>query len=142
MSYHISTARYEKMQENGEIKRVNEKFLTDSLTVTEAEAMVVENLSRYVSGDIEVTKVEKSAISEVFAGDSPDKFFLAKLALIIPDENTGKDRKTKVQWLVGANDYDEAKDTLQQEINKFTTDIEILGLTESPIVEYFKPKLS
>ena len=142
MSYHISTVRYEKMQENGTVKRVSEKYLTDSLSITEALAIITERLAPYISGDMEVVKVEKSAIAEVMGDREADKFFLSKVAFITLDERSGKEKRTVCQWLIGASDYDAAKAILQDEIGKSMADIEIVGLVESPIVECFFPDLS
>ncbi|MDE7081794.1 MAG: DUF4494 domain-containing protein [Muribaculaceae bacterium] len=140
MGYHISTVRYEKMTETGEIKRVSEKYLTDSLSVTEAEAIVTGRLAPYISGDMEVTKVEKSAIAEVMGNHESDRFFLSKVAFINIDERSGKEKRNMSQWLIGATDYDAAKAILQDEIGNSMADIEIVGLVESPIVEYFPTK--
>lgn len=106
MSYHISTVRYEKMMENGEVKRVSEKYLTDSLSITEAVAIVTESMTPYISGEMEITKVEKSTIAEVMGDREADKFFLSKVAFITIDERSGKEKKTLSQWLIGASDYD------------------------------------
>ena len=38
--------RYDKMQENGTIKKVNEPYLVDALTFTEAEARIMEEMKR------------------------------------------------------------------------------------------------
>lgn len=142
MSYHISTVRYDKMQENGAVKRVSEKFCTSSLTIIEAVAIVTEQLAPYISGDMEITKVEKSAIADVIGDRKADRFFLSKVAFITLDERSGREKRTRVQWLIGASDYDTAKALLQDEINNCVADIEIVGLEESPIIECFFPDAS
>lgn len=51
MSNFIAVVKYDKIQENGAVKRVSEQYLCDALTCTEAEAIVTENLKPYISGD-------------------------------------------------------------------------------------------
>ena len=44
--------RYDKMQENGTVKKVNEPYLVDALTFTEAEARIMEEMKPFISGGI------------------------------------------------------------------------------------------
>ena len=41
--------RYDKMQENGMVKKVNEPYLVDALTFTEAESRIIEEMKPYIS---------------------------------------------------------------------------------------------
>ena len=90
MSYFIATCKYEKIQENGAVKRVSEKYLCDALSIVEANAVVTENLKPYISGDFFTSKVENSPIAEVMGDKEADKFYLAKVAFITIDERSGK----------------------------------------------------
>lgn len=48
--YFECRARYDKMQENGMVKKVNEPYIVDALTFTEAENRFIEKVSPYISG--------------------------------------------------------------------------------------------
>ena len=43
--------RYDKLQENGSIKKVSEPYLVDALSFTEAEARIIEEQTPNISGD-------------------------------------------------------------------------------------------
>lgn len=141
MSYYQSTVRYDKMLENGEVKRVSEQYPCDALSVTEAEAIVTENLRPYISGDFFTTSVKASKIAEVFNADGPDRFYLAKVAFVTVDERTGAEKRAVSQWLIGGTGFNDAYEMLLREITKCMADIEIISLAESPIVEYYPAKL-
>lgn len=142
MSYFIATCKYEKMQENGAVKRVSEKYLCDALSIVEADAVVTENLKPYISGDLFSSKVENSPIAEVMGDKEADKFYLAKVAFITIDEKTAAEKRAVSQWLIGGTDFNDAYEILLREINNCApADIEIISLAESPIVEYFPAKL-
>ena len=96
MSYFIATCKYEKMQENGAVKRVSEKYLCDALSIVEANAVVTENLKPYISGDFFTSKVENSPIAEVMSDKEADKFYLAKVAFVTIDERSGKEKKNRI----------------------------------------------
>ena len=141
MSYFIATCKYEKMQENGAVKRVSEKYLCDALSIVEADAVVTENLKPYISGDFFTSKVENSPIAEVMGDKDADKFYLAKVAFVTIDERSGKEKKTVSQWLIGGTDFNDAYEMVLREINKCMADIEIQSLTETPIKEFYPAKL-
>lgn len=141
MSYFIATCKYEKMQENGTVKRVSEKYLCDALSIVEADAVVTENLKPYISGDFFTSKVENSPIAEVMGDKEADKFYLAKVAFVTIDERSGKEKKTVSQWLIGGTDFNDAYEMVLREINKCMADIEIVSLAETPIKEFYPAKL-
>lgn len=141
MSYFIATCKYEKMQENGAVKRVSEKYLCDALSIVEADAVVTENLKPYISGDFFTSKVENSPIAEVMGDKEADKFYLAKVAFVTIDERSGKEKKTVSQWLIGGTDFNDAYEMVLREINKCMADIEIVSLAETQIKEFYPAKL-
>lgn len=141
MSYFIATCKYEKMQENGAVKRVSEKYLGEALSIVEADAVVTENLKPYISGDFFTSKVENSPIAEVMGDKKADKFYLAKVAFVTIDERSGKEKKTVSQWLIGGTDFNDAYEMVLREINKCEADIEIVSLAETPIKEFYPAKL-
>ena len=141
MSYYQTTARVDCITEKGEQKKISEKFLVDALTCLEAIERTTAELHSTSSGDFEITEVKKTPIVEALGNLEAEKFFLAKINLITVDERTAKEKKTTVQWFVGADDYDIAKAEVTDEIKKSMADIEIAGLVESLIVGFIPAKL-
>lgn len=141
MSYIETAARYEKMSEDGKVKKVTERFLVDALSCTEAESRTIEELTPYVSGDLEVTANKKVNIAEVLGDKEADKFYLAKVAFVTIDERTAKEKKTVSQWLIGGTDFNDAYEVVLREINKCMADIEIQSLSETAIREFYPVKL-
>lgn len=141
MSYIETAARYEKMSEDGKVKKVTERFVVDALTCTEAEERTIQELTPYVSDGLDVTSSKKVNIADIFNPDNADKFYLAKVAFISIDERSSKEKRTVMQWLVGATDFNDAYETVLREINKCVADVEILALAETPVREYFPAKL-
>lgn len=141
MSYIETAARYEKTLEDGKVKKVTERFLVDALSCTEAESRTIEELTPYVSGDLEVTANKKVNIAEVMGDKEADKFYLAKVAFVTIDERTAKEKKTVSQWLIGGTDFNDAYEVVLREINKCMADIEIQSLSETAIREFYPAKL-
>ena len=137
MSYYQSTVRYDKMLEHGSVKRVSEKYLCDALSIIEAVEVATKNLQPFISGEFEIIKVERTQIAEVMGDNECGKFFFARVNFIQIDERTAMEKKSRSLWLIGAEDYDKAKVTLTEGIGKCMADIEIAGLVESQILDYY-----
>ena len=56
-------ARYDRLMENGVTKKVNEPYLVDALSCSEAEARVVDELRPFVSGDLNITSTAKTKVA-------------------------------------------------------------------------------
>ncbi len=142
MSNYIETAlRYDKAMDNGLVKKVNERFLVDALSFTEAEARITEEMTSYISGDYSVSAVKKTKISEVFFCEGKDNNYLVKVAFISIDEKTAVEKRTVSQILVQAGNFKEAYDNFLDGMKGTMADYEILSISETPIVEVFKAKL-
>lgn len=140
MSYFIATCKFEKMQENGAVKRVSEKYLCDALSIVEADAVVTENLKPYISGDFFTSKVENSPIAEVMGDKECGRFWLVKVAFITIDEKTAKEKRTISQILVGAPDFTNAVENFNEGMRGAIADFEVVSVAETPIKEFYQPK--
>lgn len=141
MRYYQTTARVNRIAENGELKTVSEKYLCDALSCLEAIELTTSEVQP-TTDEFELIEVKKTAIAETFGNMDADKFFIAKVNIINTNEVTCKKKKVPCQWFIGADDYDIAKAVVTDEIKKSMADIEIAGITESPIIGFIKPKLN
>lgn len=135
--YYECTIRYDKMGEDGKMKRVSERFLVDSLSLSEAESRVTEKMQPYISGEFCTTSAKETKISEVIGVEDSD-YFLAKIDYPTIDEKTAKLKHNVVQILVGANDFECAYSEIVAQMKGSMADWEMLSLAASPIVDVFK----
>lgn len=135
MARYIETKlRYEKKNENGAIKKVNESYLVDALTFTEAEAKIIERMASFISGDFSVSAVKKTKIEEIINKDS-DKFYLVRFALMTIDEKTATEKKKIIEILVGASNFHEAVKLFEFGMKGNVSDYEIVSINESSIID-------
>ncbi|MBO4996260.1 MAG: DUF4494 domain-containing protein [Muribaculaceae bacterium] len=133
--------RYDKMMENGMIKKVNEPYLVDALSFTEAEARIIEEQTPFISGEFSVSAVKRTKISEIFWDDSADKWYLVKVAFITIDEKTAAEKKTTSLILVAGNDFKGAYDNFMEGMKGTMADFDIVSIAETPIMDVYKAKL-
>ena len=134
-------ARYDKMMENGSVKKVTEPYLVDALSCTEAEARVTEELRAYISGDFSVSNVGKTKISEVFWDASGDRFYKVKVNFITLDEQTATEKRTATYILVQASSFKEAYDNFIDGMKGTMADYEIEAINETKLVDVYRADL-
>lgn len=133
--------RYDKTQENGSIKKVTEPYLVDALSFTEAEARIIEEQTPFISGEVNVTAVKRTKISEIFWDDSADKWYLVKVAFITIDEKSAVEKKTTSHILVAGSDFKGAYDNFMEGMKGTMADFEIVSITETPLMDVYKVKV-
>lgn len=133
--------RYDKMMENGVVKKVTEPYLVDALSFTEAESRIIEEQTPFISGDFSVSAVKRTKISEIFWDDSADKWYLVKVAFVTIDEKTAVEKKTSTLILTAGNDLKYAYDNFMAGMEGTMADFEIQSIAETPLMDVYKAKL-
>lgn len=129
--------KFDKMQENGSVKKVNEPYLVDALSFTEAEARIIEMITPYISGEFTISAVKKTKISEIFWNDNGDRFYMVKVMFITLDEKTAVEKKSASFILVQASDFKDALDKFVKGMNGTMADYEIASISETPLMDVF-----
>ena len=74
MSWFECKAKFDRLTDDGTVKKVSEPYMVNALSFTEAEARIIEELKPYVSGEFYVDAVKKTNISEIFRDDRGDRW--------------------------------------------------------------------
>lgn len=132
--------RYEKNGEDGVPKKVIETYVVDAVSFGEAESRILEEMGKYVGGEIEVVDLKIAQYKEVFFADSSlaDKWYKAKLAFITIDEKTDKEKKTSVYYLVNAGNINSALKNVDEIMGGTMIDYQTCNLTETQIIDVFE----
>ena len=134
--------RYEKTMEDGMPKKVVEIYTVDALSFSEAEERIMEEMSSYVSGEIDIGDLKIAQYKEIFFADSDlaDKWYKAKLAFITIDEKTDKEKKTSVFYLVNAGNINSAIKNIDEVMGGTMIDYQTLNVSETNIMDVFEYK--
>ena len=128
---------YDKVMENGGVKKVTEKYLFDALSFTEAEERTIAELAPFVSGEFTIKTNKKTKIAEIFNMNGGERNYLVKVAYITMNEKTGEEKKTISQILVGADNFEDALDKFKEGMKGTIADYEIASIAETPILEVY-----
>ena len=133
--------RYDKLQENGAAKKVNEPYLVDALSFTEAEARITEEQRPFISGEFSVSAVKRTKIAEICFFEGGDRWYLVKVGFITIDEKTAAEKRSNSLILVQASNFKEAYDNFVKGMAGTMADYEIVSITETPLMDVYKMKV-
>ena len=131
--------KYERTMDDGKVKKVNEPYLVDALSFTEAEERIIEERKHYMSGEFQVSDIKRARYAELFETDdeSADRWFKVKLTFITLDEKTGAEKKTSQNVLVQAADLRDAVKRLDEGMKSSMMDYVISSVAESPLLDVY-----
>jgi len=130
--------KFEKTVEEGKIISVNESYLVDALSFTEAEERIIEEMKPFISGEFSVANIKRVKISEMFLTENGDKWYRCKVNYITLDEERGVEKKTPVNMMVQAVDIKHALDRLTEGMKGSMADYSVVVITETTIMDAFK----
>ena len=133
--------RYDKLQENGAAKKVNEPYLVDALSFTEAEARITEEQRPFISGEFQVSAIKPTKIAEIFWDETGDRWYLVKVAFITIDEKTAAEKRSNSLILVQAANFKHALERFEEGMKGTMADYEIVQITATPLMDVYKMKV-
>ena len=134
--------KYQKTMEDGSEKVVNELYVVDALSCTEAETSIIDEMSCYISGDSAVTSAKKTNYGDIFFSDLDDdnKWYKAKCQFITIDDKSDKEKRSNVNYLVQAKSLAMALRYIDEVMGKSMLDYDIVGINETKIYDVFEHK--
>ncbi len=132
--------RYEKTQDDGTLKKQTEQYVVDALSFTEAESTIMQEMSAYVSGEMEIRDIRLASYGEIFFSDAPndDKWYKAKLQFITIDEKTEKEKRSNVTYLVQAGNLPMAVKHIDEVMGGTMIDYVMAAIQETQIMDVFE----
>ena len=134
--------RYEKIMEDGLPKKINDVYVVDALSFSEAEERIIEEMSSYISGEIEIVDVKIAPYREIFFADDnlADQWFKAKLSFITIDERSNKEKRTSMMYLVNAGNISSAISNIDKVMSDTMIDYVTTSISATKIFDVFEYK--
>lgn len=132
--------KYTKQLDNGALKRVTEPYLLASMSFTDAETRVYEELTPYIRGEFNVAGVTRTEIHDIFWYDDCDVWYKCKVRYESMDSDSMTSKKVNQNFLVTASSVKQAYERIQESLSTLMVDFEIPTISVSPIVEIFPYK--
>ena len=131
--------RYERQMENGMTKAVPELYVVEAASFGDAETMITEEMSAFVSGSFEVKNINPAPYREIFFSENTndDRWYKAKLSFITFDEKTEKEKRSTVTYLVQASTFNGAVKNIEEVMGSTLIDYVIANITETKIMDVY-----
>lgn len=136
-SWFLCKVKYERNGDDGAISKVNESYLVDAMSFTEAEERINEEMTPYISGEFLVSDIKRARIAELFANESGDKWYRCKINFVTFDEEKQIEKRSAVQMYAQASTLKEAVDVIDTGMKGTMADYEIHTVTETNIMDVF-----
>lgn len=127
--------QYNKTDDGGKERKVAENYLIDAVSFTDAEARIIRAMQSMVRGDFSVTDIRKSRIGEVFPYDAGEWWFKATINIVTIDEEAGKEKKVRVNYLVAADDINQALKRLDESLAYLVVPYIVTSVAISTIID-------
>ncbi len=128
---------FDRIGEDGLIKKVTEPYLVDALSFTEAETRINKEVLPYASGDFMVSNIKRCKISEMVYNEEGDKWYRCRVQLLMLDENKGVEKKLPQTVMVQASNLKDAVERLIKCMEGSLGDYEFTSATETAILDVF-----
>lgn len=116
------------------LKTINETYLIDAVSYTDAEA----RLYRIVADntpDFQITAIRPMRLSDVFHIGTEEKWYKCKTFYMTEDERSGKEKKVVNMMLVNASSVRQAHERLEESLRTMLVPFEITDINLTPILE-------
>jgi len=135
-SWYTVKVKFTKEYQDGTLKRVTEPYLVSSLSFTDAEARIYQEVGEFVRGEFLVTSISKTEFADIFHYDDADVWYKCKVTYITEDDN-GKEKKVNNNFLVSAHNLKEAYERIEESLKGLMVSYEIPMISLTPIVKIF-----
>jgi hypothetical protein len=129
--------KYLKIDQGGFERNVNDNYLIDAVSYTDAESRIFQIMKEITNGDFQVMNIKRSNISEVISKNDGEWWYKAKISLITIDEEAGKEKKVNNYILVMADDIKDALNQLEEGLSYMLVPYVTTMLQLSTIAEVF-----
>jgi hypothetical protein len=130
---------YEKSMEDGKIKKVKELFLVDAVSVTEAEARLIQEVTPLMNGEFKVNGVNEENITELFKNKNGGYWFKVKVSMTIIDE-FGKEKTSRYVMCVQCEDIRNVLSRLDECLKDSMSDYVVNSIVETKYLDVFEYK--
>ena len=136
-TWHTVKVKYTKQFTDGTLKRVLEPYLVNSISFTDAEARIHQEVGEFVRGEFMVTKINKTDFADIFHYDDAEVWYKCKVAYVSEDADSGKEKKINNYFLVSAHNIGEAYQRINESLKGLMVSYEVGKIEVTPILEIF-----
>lgn len=120
-------------------KKVNELYLIDAMSFTEAESRIIEEMKQFISGEFKVKAIKLANYREYFNNDNEyaDKWYKVKANFITVDEKSGKEKRSGWYALVKSDSTVNAEKYFHERMKGTLSDYIVESVSETALMDVY-----
>ena len=135
--------KFQGAGESGNIEVITEVCLIDAISYTEAEARLSEEMESIAGGGtFQIDTIKKTKITEIFAYDAGEWWYKIVINMTILDEEEGRSKNEKIQYMIMADDIQQALTRINASLESTMVPYTIISLSVSGVIDVFEYKKS
>lgn len=135
-TWYLCKIRYQKEDEAGSLQTINEVYLIDSVSFTEAEAKCYKLIVTGAS-DFSVDSITRMRLADLFTYEEGEQWFKAKVIYFSVDDKSGKEKKIVNYMLVNSDGIQQAIDRVNEQMKGFLIPYEMTDMVFTLILDVF-----
>lgn len=136
-TWYSCKVKHTRQLEDGTLKPVNDTFLIDAVSYTDAEKRIYEVIEQDVHSEFAVTNISKTNISEVINYEDVDKWYKCKVSYVTVDGDSDKELKVNTYFLVSADDIKQAYERVEDNLSSMLVPFDIPSITLTNIFDVY-----
>lgn len=129
--------KYIKELPDGSLKKVSELYVLDGVSVTDSEARIIEEVGSFVRGEFVVESSKEMKLDEVVGNDEADGWFIAKIACVIVNGDTGKEKDEVISKLFQSDTIEDALAMAEESMKGVMMKSRVEELKRTKIIDVF-----
>jgi len=135
--WYLVVVNYTKEFNDGTLKRVDEHYLLNANSFTDAEARIFEEVGEKIRGEFMVKSIKCKNYADLFAYEDTEPWFDIKLQYITEDADSGREKKITQKLLVQANNVKEAYERTEESMKNIMVSFSIPEIKVSKIEDVY-----
>jgi len=133
--YFLTKTTYQAISvTTGKIEKISDQYLVNADNFSQAEVSTINTILIFTPSSYQIDSISRYKVSEIIDGIG-DFYFDVKCIMIIFDEDSGKEKRVPVPYLIKSTDIKNAESGFRKFMSETLSDYEIAKIGVTKIVD-------
>ncbi|WP_128544165.1 DUF4494 domain-containing protein [Larkinella soli] len=135
-SWYQGKIRYQLQDPTGKLKTINETYLLDAVSYTDAEARLYKEVAANTP-DFTVTSITRMRLADLFHFEEGGETWFKCKVIYVTEDDKGREKKIVNQMLVNAENVRQAYDRIAESLKTMLIPFETTDINTTKILDIF-----
>jgi len=135
-SWYQGKIRYQQQDQTGKTKTINETYLIDAVTYTDAEARLYKEVAANTP-DFTVTNISRMKLADLFHFDEGGETWYKCKVVYVTEDEKGREKRIVNMMLVNAENVKQAYDRIAESLKTMLIPFDTTDINATKILDIF-----